>query len=107
MSNLIGNSIKYIDEKKNDKSIQITFSSDDSKGILKIEDNGIGINKKEIPKLTEQNYQVNKSSSDGKGLGLYMVNKSVVLLGGTLRIRSDFGIGSEVIIEIPNSRKDV
>lgn len=102
VSNLISNSIKYCDQSKSEKFIILTFSSDSNKAILKIEDNGVGIRKEDIPKLMQRNYQVNKKSSTGEGLGLFMVEKSVTILGGSIEINSDYGIGSEFIVEIPN-----
>ena len=102
LSNLISNSIKYCDKMKSEKFILLRFSSDSKNAILKVEDNGVGIKKEDIPKLMQRNYQVNKKSSTGVGLGLFMVEKSVTILGGSIKINSDYGIGSEFIVEIPN-----
>lgn len=102
LSNLIGNAAKYFDGMKHEKHIIISFSSDSEKAILSIEDNGIGIKKEDIPQLVQFNYQVKKDTSTGVGLGLYMVQKSIDLIGGSLKISSEFGVGSKFIIEIPN-----
>ncbi|MEO8773057.1 MAG: HAMP domain-containing sensor histidine kinase [Gelidibacter sp.] len=102
LSNLISNSIKYCDEMKHEKFIIIRFSSDSNRAILKVEDNGLGVKKEDIPKLMQRNYQVNKKSEAGVGLGLFMVAKSVTNLGGSIKIRSNYGIGSEFTVEIPN-----
>ncbi len=102
LSNLVSNSIKYSDDFKKDKFITIRFTSDSKKAILTVEDNGIGIKKEDIPKLVEFNYQVKKTTSDGVGLGLFMVNKSVDIIGGDIEISSEFGRGSKFVVEIPN-----
>lgn len=102
LSNLIGNAAKYFDAMKNEKYIVISFSSDSENAILSIEDNGIGIKKEDIPQLVQLNYQVKKDASIGVGLGLFMVQKSVDHIGGTLKISSEFGVGSTFIVEIPN-----
>lgn len=106
LSNLIDNSIKYCDNMKSEKFIIVRFSSDVHSAILKVEDNGVGIKKEDIPKLMQRNYQVNKKSSVGVGLGLFMIEKSISKLGGSMNINSDFGIGSEFIVEIPNGIKN-
>lgn len=105
LSNLISNLIKYCDKMKSDKFIKIKFSSDSNRAVFKVEDNGVGIKKEDVPKLMQRNYQVNKKTSDGVGLGLFMVEKSVILLGGTININSNFGIGTEFIVKIPNRIK--
>lgn len=102
LSNLISNAIKYSDNNKAKKFILFGFSSDENRAILKVEDNGIGIKKDDIPKLMKRNYQINKKTSDGVGLGLYMVKKSVKNLDGSIIINSEFGIGSTFTVEIPN-----
>ena len=102
LSNLIGNAAKYFDAMKIAKFIKINFSSDSEKAILSIEDNGIGINKEDIPQLIQFHYQVQKNAKNGVGLGLFMVQKSIDLIGGTLKINSELGIGSKFIVEIPN-----
>ena len=101
LSNLISNSIKYSDNKKTEKFIKITFLSEKGKAVLKVEDNGIGIRKKEFSKVFERKFQVDEKSSEGGGIGLYMVQKSVLLLGGTINFKSNFGIGTEFIVELP------
>lgn len=106
ISNLIGNSIKYCDNLKSEKNIIFKFSSDSISAVLKIEDNGIGIKKEDIPKLMQRNFQANKASSDGEGLGMFMLEKSIVKLGGFIKINSEIGVGSEFIIEIPNGIKN-
>lgn len=102
MSNLIGNSIKYCDNLKLQKHITVSFNCDSKSARLTVEDNGLGIKKQDIPKITQRNYQVNNKISDGAGLGLFMVEKSVNKLGGSLKIKSKFGEGSKFIVDIPN-----
>ena len=101
LSNLVDNSIKYKDKEKIKNFISINFSSDDSLATLKIKDNGIGIKKEDLAKIMNLNYQVNEMESEGVGIGLYMVKKSVALLDGKIKVNSHFGIGTEFIIELP------
>ncbi|RXJ50220.1 HAMP domain-containing histidine kinase [Gelidibacter gilvus] len=101
-SNLVSNALKYSDDRKAEKTIQIHFSSDTDHGVLTVKDNGIGIKKEELSKIMKRNYQVDGHSKDGVGLGLHMVEKSLFSLGGSIEINSEFGVGTEFIVKIPN-----
>lgn len=105
-TNLLYNSIKYYDPEKNKRFINIFFRVEESKVLLKIKDNGIGITKKDLSKLFEQNFQVNPISSEGTGLGLYMVKKSVDLLNGKINVFSDLKNETEFTVELPNKKPD-
>ena len=104
ISNLLTNAIKYCDQGKSKKIIEVFFRIEENKAILKIKDNGIGIKKEDIPRLFELNFQVNKNSSEGVGLGLFMVKKTVDLLKGTISVRSNLKIETEFTVEIPNNK---
>lgn len=45
-------------------------------------------------------------SSNGSGLGLYIVKEAIEKLGGTISIESEIGVGSTVSLEIPNETRD-
>jgi two-component system phosphate regulon sensor histidine kinase PhoR len=62
-----------------------------------VTDNGIGIDARHLPRLTERFYRVEgsrASSSGGTGLGLAIVKHSLLRNGGHLEIRSTPGKGS-------------
>lgn len=105
LSNLVSNAIKYSDPLKSNKFIALHFKSDENKGVLQVADNGLGIKKEDIPKLMNRNYQVNQESSEGVGLGLFLVQKSIRNLEGFIKINSDIGVGTTFTIEIPNKIK--
>lgn len=99
LQNLISNSIKYSDEYKN---ILIETNFDSNELVFQIKDEGIGIPENEIPKLFEPFYRAENSMEyHGSGLGLSIVQKSVELFNGKIDIKSQLGIGTEVIIKIP------
>jgi signal transduction histidine kinase len=105
ISNIINNSIKYYDNKKTTKNIFISIKTSKTEAIISIKDNGIGIDKDLISKIFELNFQVNKNSNYGSGIGLHMVRKSIEFLNGHITVDSILGIGTETIITIPNLKQ--
>jgi signal transduction histidine kinase len=102
ISNIVNNSIKYYDGKKPTSTISITIKTNNTLAIISVKDNGIGIDKDLISKIFDLNFQVNKNSNSGSGIGLYMVRKSLDNLNGTITVDSTLGVGTESIITIPN-----
>lgn len=94
--NLIVNSIKYGKEKG---STEVSIESlTDNKVIVRINDNGEGIEKQHIPRLFERFFRVDKSgarSEGGSGLGLSIVKHIIEAHEQKIYIESEFGKGSE------------
>jgi PAS domain S-box-containing protein len=91
--NLLTNTIKYKDQ---NRQLRITVSSSIEKEhiVIKVKDNGIGIdlerNKDKIFGL----YQRFHNYPDSKGLGLYLVKSQVEAMNGTISVESKVGVGS-------------
>ncbi|MBF6607796.1 MAG: ATP-binding protein, partial [Flavobacterium sp.] len=94
--NLVVNSIKYGREKG---STEISIEDlTDSKIIVRVKDNGYGIQSQHIPRLFERFYRVDKSGSrntGGSGLGLAIVKHIIEAHGEKIYVESQFGVGSE------------
>ena len=94
--NLIMNSIKY---GKIDGVTTVSVEAYlDDKVLIKIEDNGEGIQKEHLPRLFERFYRVDQSRSreqGGSGLGLSIVKHIIEAHEETILVKSEYGKGSE------------
>ena len=74
---------------------------------IMVRDNGIGIAQKDIPRLTERFYRVDKSRSrntGGTGLGLAIVKHVMLHHNAQMKIESELGKGSAFTLELPPER---
>jgi two-component system, OmpR family, phosphate regulon sensor histidine kinase PhoR len=109
LNNLLSNGINYSPEggrvKVKAESVASGYEGSEHDTIrFTIADTGIGIPKKDLPRIFERFYRVDKArsrSSGGTGLGLSIVKHLVELHRGTIRVESEVGIGSKFIIEMP------
>ncbi len=94
----IDNAIKYCDKDK--KIIEIKVYENQRRVYISIKDNGIGIKKEEIPKVTDKFYRVDKSRkyNNSFGIGLSIASQLVKLYRGKIKINSEFGVSTEVIV---------
>ena len=93
-TNLIVNAIRY---GKENGWIEIRFYDMDANILVEIEDNGVGIDEKDIPRLFERFYRVDKSrarTSGGSGLGLAIVRHLIEAHQQTINVQSKLGEGS-------------
>lgn len=98
--NLIDNAIKYSDK----GTIKVIIKKIDGYVQVEVKDQGIGISEKDIDRIFERFYVVNKSrsrSSGGTGLGLAIVKHIVLLHKGEIKVESKAGKGSCFIVTIP------
>lgn len=99
--NLVENAIKYTTE---DGEVKVLVYKRKSNLFVTVKDTGIGIPKKDIPRLFERFYRVDKARSrkvGGTGLGLAIVKHIVISFGGEIKVKSEEGKGSEFIVRIP------
>lgn len=101
LTNLLDNAIKFNKEKG---SMHIYMQELNGKIKVCVEDSGIGIPEKDIPRIFERFYRVDKARSrelGGTGLGLSIVKHIVELHGGNVGVESTEGIGSKFYFIIP------
>ncbi|GDX52488.1 hypothetical protein LBMAG27_15350 [Bacteroidota bacterium] len=97
--NLISNAIKYSSPKRS-AIITIEASKQESEIIIKISDNGIGVNLELHKDKIFGLYSRFNSEREGKGLGLYMVKTQIESLGGNIELESEVDRGSTFIIKL-------
>lgn len=93
-SNLVFNAVKYTPQ---EGRIKIRWWADASGAHLSVQDSGLGIEAKHLPRLTERFYRVDSSrnaSTGGTGLGLAIVKHVLMRHRGNLKIASMLGEGS-------------
>ena len=102
-TNLIENSIKYSEP---EKTISITAKQNGDSVEIKLKDQGIGIPKIYINRVTERFFRVDPEKSKsvgGTGLGLSIVKHLINQHRGTFDIESEDGKGSEFIMTFPSA----
>lgn len=98
LSNLVSNAIRYSDPKK-DREIRIGVEVGKKKANISIWDNGIGISKDEIDKIFKLFFRSSKSS-EGTGIGLYLVKETVGKLEGKISVESVEGEWTKFMVKL-------
>lgn len=100
--NLLSNAISYTPE---GGKVEVRISLTEQEQVrIEISDTGIGIPEKDLPRIFERFYRVDKArsrSSGGTGLGLSIVKHLVELHKGTITVQSVVGKGTTFILELP------
>ena len=98
--NILENSVKY--KRINQGNVHLTVQQLDDFIEVEISDNGIGIPTKDLDRIFERFYCVDRShSGSGVGLGLAIVRHVIVNHEGVLRIESTEGVGTTFFIQFP------
>ncbi|MCL2796679.1 MAG: ATP-binding protein [Firmicutes bacterium] len=98
-SNLIDNAIKYTDP---GGVVAVAVKKQNGHAAVSVKDNGIGIERKHLPRIFERFYRTDKGRSrveGGTGLGLAIVKHICTYYGALVTVSSKEGLGTEVAIE--------
>ncbi len=101
INNLLDNAVKY---SKENLAIKLTTENSGNQLKIKIEDNGIGMNKETVNRIFEKFYRAhtgNVHNVKGFGLGLSYVKTMVEAHHGTIKADSILGKGSVFVISVP------
>ncbi|MGH8001778.1 MAG: PAS domain-containing sensor histidine kinase [Brasilonema sp.] len=103
LTNLLSNAIKYSPQ---GGTIQFQLICDQKSVIFRIQDEGIGIPKKDLPKLFTSFFRSsNTGNIPGTGLGLTIVKNAVELHGGQITVESQLDVGTTFTVILPLSNK--
>jgi two-component system phosphate regulon sensor histidine kinase PhoR len=101
LDNLVDNAVKYTPE---GGCIRVRWFSEDSQVCLEVQDTGIGIPERDLPRVFERFYRVDKARSrelGGTGLGLSIVKHLAQVMHGSVRATSIVGRGSTFQVRLP------
>lgn len=92
---VLSNALKYTKE----GGITITMPKSHT---ICIADTGIGISKEDLPRITERGYTGYNGRRDKKatGIGLFLVDTIMKKLGGSVKITSELGVGTQVYLTV-------
>lgn len=101
---LLDNAIKYT---KEGGEISLSCTQSHSSIYLKVNDTGVGIPEKDIPKIFDRFYQSDKArtEADGAGLGLSIAKWIIEKHHGKTKVQSVLGEGTKIEIIFPKSQK--
>ena len=101
--NIVSNAIKYTAD---GGKIEMVAGTRGKNVFIRVSDNGIGIPEKDLPRLFERFYRVDKArsrESGGTGLGLSIAREILSQHKGDIRIESVYGEGTDVTITLPKA----
>jgi two-component system, OmpR family, phosphate regulon sensor histidine kinase PhoR len=105
VANLVTNAVRYTPA---GGSVSVSWlSRADGSGEIDVRDNGPGIAREHLSRLTERFYRVDGSrarDTGGTGLGLSIVKHVMLRHGGELELQSEVGKGSNFKLQFPSSR---
>jgi signal transduction histidine kinase len=99
--NLVDNAIRYT---RPGGRVDVAVSAEDGEVVLKVEDTGIGIPSRDLSRIFERFYRVDRARSretGGTGLGLSIVKHIVENHGGTIEVASELGQGTTFLVHLP------
>ena len=102
MKNLISNSLKYQDDDKENPFARIVAHHENGKITIRVIDNGIGIPEEHRDKIFDMFYRASESS-EGSGLGLYIVRETLTKLNGSVALIPNGRELTEFEVKIPAS----
>jgi signal transduction histidine kinase len=98
-ANLIDNALKYTPP---GGRVDVEVMQDGGRALLRIRDNGAGINPDELPRIWDRLFRGDASRTErGLGLGLSLVRAIVKAHGGTVDVESALGKGSTFTVALP------
>jgi PAS domain S-box-containing protein len=105
LRNLVSNGIKFRDLRKDNQFVHVNVIVEVEQVKIEVRDNGRGIKEEYLDKIFDVFYKVN-STSEGSGLGLFMVREIVESMGGKFNVQSRYESGTTFFLNFPNGRRN-
>ncbi|MEJ5244837.1 MAG: PAS domain S-box protein [Bacteroidota bacterium] len=106
--NLLNNAVKFT-PKGGSAGLSISAELDNNLIHFAVWDTGIGIRQEDMNKLFKPFSQISSNLSreyEGTGLGLTLVAKLTEMMGGSVAVESQFGVGSKFTVTLPIKNKN-
>jgi signal transduction histidine kinase/DNA-binding response OmpR family regulator len=103
LNNLLSNAFKYTREGRVSLRIEWERAGDDVMITFTVSDTGIGIKPEDMSKLFSEYTQLNARANrniEGTGLGLSIAKKLCTMMGGSITVESEYGVGSSFSAKI-------
>ncbi|WP_052323412.1 sensor histidine kinase [Flexithrix dorotheae] len=101
LNNLISNAVRYSNPYIESPYIRVNVKVNPSQAIIKVEDNGLGIDNHHLTKIFDMFYRAT-DRIEGTGIGLYIVKETIEKIRGEVLVESELEKGSCFTVIIPN-----
>ncbi|SPE42799.1 putative Signal transduction histidine kinase [Candidatus Sulfopaludibacter sp. SbA3] len=105
--NLLDNAIKF---NRPDGEVRVDVARATEHAMVHVRDTGLGIPSRDLPRIFERFYRVDKARSratGGTGLGLAIVKHAVEQMGGSVSVESRLGQGSVFTVALPPAENNL
>jgi two-component system phosphate regulon sensor histidine kinase PhoR len=99
--NLLDNAVKF---NRPDGEVYVEIARESGRAVVRVRDTGLGIPSRDLPRIFERFYRVDKArsrESGGTGLGLAIAKHIVQAHGGHIRVESELGFGATFLFRLP------
>ncbi|MGM0580332.1 MAG: PAS domain-containing sensor histidine kinase [Bacteroidota bacterium] len=100
-NNIISNAIRYFNPFTDNPYVKIKVKTDAEKAVIKISDNGLGIENEYLEKIFDMFFRASNLGK-GTGIGLYIVKETIQKVKGEIQVESEVEKGTTFTVTLPN-----